>query len=72
MNTKYIFEITSVVSGLVLLGFVQHASSVAPIDRISDIMTSGYNDTMVTYFVVGIAAIIFGCLSIVFGKRYPK
>lgn len=68
MNSKFIFGITVIVVGLVLLGFAQHASE-APADQISDMMTGRYSDTTVTYFVVGIAAIVFGGLSIVFGRR---
>ncbi|OEJ65261.1 DUF3185 family protein [Magnetovibrio blakemorei] len=68
MNSKSIFGITVIVVGLVLLGFAQHASE-APADQISDMMTGRYSDTTVTYFVVGIAAVVFGILSIVFGRR---
>jgi hypothetical protein len=68
MNSKFIFGITVIVVGLVLLGFAQHASE-APADQISDMMTGRYSDTTVTYFVVGIAAIVFGGLSIIFGRR---
>lgn len=68
MNSKSIFGITVIVVGLVLLGFAQHASE-APADQISDMMTGRYSDTTVTYFVVGIAAIVFGGLSIIFGRR---
>jgi hypothetical protein len=68
MNSKSIFGITVIVVGLVLLGFAQHASE-APADQISDMMTGRYSDTTVTYFVIGIAAIVFGGLSIAFGRR---
>lgn len=68
MNSKFIFGITVIVVGLVLLGFAQHASE-APADQLSDMMTGRYSDTTVTYFVVGIAAIVFGGLSIAFGRR---
>ena len=68
MQMTRILGVAALALGLTLLGFAYHAST-APIDQIANTLTGRYSNETMTYFAIGVVAVVGGGLLALFGCR---
>lgn len=68
MQMTRILGVVALALGVTLLSFAYHAST-APIDQIANTLTGRYSNETMTYFAMGIIAVVGGGLLALFGAR---
>jgi len=68
VNMSRVIGAVIFVIGVVLLGFALHIAN-APLEKLSDTLTSRYSNETMWYFAIGIAAAVGGGLLAMFGGR---